>query len=142
MKNPHAVALGRSGGLKKSVSKAASSKQNGALGGRPPKRGLRNWVPFFDAVDEVRRRKSFASLEALLKANQRRRERALLNATARKLAAELHLQVPMWAENPLPLKQPFFVSGMENLKASALIESPPDFRMNNIFVLENFLSRV
>jgi hypothetical protein len=41
-KNPHAVALGRKGGLasrgKTSPAKAASSRENGKLGGRPPKK--------------------------------------------------------------------------------------------------------
>ena len=31
-KNPHAVALGRQGGLKKSAKKAASSRRNGLVG--------------------------------------------------------------------------------------------------------------
>jgi hypothetical protein len=37
---------------------------------------------------------------------------------------------------------PWFVSGMESLKAIALVESPLPFRLRKIFVLENFLSRV
>ncbi len=41
-KNPHAVALGRRGGLaskgKTSPAKVASSRANGKLGGRPPKK--------------------------------------------------------------------------------------------------------
>lgn len=40
-KNPHAVALGRKGGLagkgKTSPAKAAASRANGQRGGRPPK---------------------------------------------------------------------------------------------------------
>jgi len=35
MKNPHAVALGKLGGKKKSPKKALSSKENGKKGGRP-----------------------------------------------------------------------------------------------------------
>jgi hypothetical protein len=42
---------------------------------------------------------------------------------------------------PLFLPDPWFVAGIENLKASALVESPVQFRRNNIFVLGNFLSR-
>ena len=41
----------------------------------------------------------------------------------------------------LPAKPPWFVSGMENLKAIALAESPLRFRIRKIFVLSNFLSR-
>lgn len=36
-KNPHAVALGRLGGLKTSPRKAAAVRENGKLGGRPTK---------------------------------------------------------------------------------------------------------
>jgi len=48
---------------------------------------------------------------------------------------------PWWANRPLVLAEPWFVSGMENLKATALVESPVQFRRNNVFVLGNFLSR-
>jgi hypothetical protein len=37
-KNPHAVALGRLGGLAKSAAKAAAVRDNGKLGGRPPRK--------------------------------------------------------------------------------------------------------
>jgi hypothetical protein len=36
-KNPHAVALGRLGGQRKTPAKAAASRENGKLGGRPKK---------------------------------------------------------------------------------------------------------
>lgn len=36
-KNPHAVALGSIGGRSKSPAKVAAAKENGKLGGRPPK---------------------------------------------------------------------------------------------------------
>jgi hypothetical protein len=39
-------------------------------------------------------------------------------------------------------RKPWFVAGMENLKAIAVAESPLRFRIRKIFVLENFLSRV
>jgi hypothetical protein len=39
-------------------------------------------------------------------------------------------------------KDPWFVSGMENINAIALVESPLQFRIRKIFVLENFLIRV
>ncbi len=110
--------------------------------GKPPAQGVTDWVPFFDAVDEVRRSRRFDALKRLYSRSRRTRERALLlNATACSLAAELGDAPPWWAVRPLVLPEPWFVSGMENLKASALIESPLPFRRNNVFVLGNFLSR-
>lgn len=109
--------------------------------GRPPKQGVSNWVPFFDAVDEVRRSRRFDALRALHARSRRTRERALLNSTACALAAELGSAPPWWAMHPLTLPEPWFVAGVESLKATALVESPLPFRRNNIFVLGNFLSR-
>jgi|SRR5690348_16623689 hypothetical protein len=109
--------------------------------GKPPQAGITNWVPFFDAVDEVRRSRQFAPLKRLYSRSRRTRERALLNATACALAAEMGQAPPWWANRPLVLAEPWFVSGMENLKATALVESPVQFRRNNVFVLGNFLSR-
>jgi hypothetical protein len=109
--------------------------------GKPPRKGITDWAPFFDAVDEVRRSGRFEALKQLYSRSRRTRERALLNATACALAAELGAPPPWWAMRPLALAEPWFVAGIENLKASALMESPIQFRRNNIFVLGNFLSR-
>ena len=109
--------------------------------GKPPKQGVTDWVPFFNAVDEVRRSRRFQALKSLYSRSRRTRERALLNSTACALAAELGEAPPWWAMRPQVLSEPWFVSGIENLKASALVESPLPFRRNNVFVLGNFLSR-
>lgn len=109
--------------------------------GKPPRVGVTDWAPFFNAVDEVRRSRKFDELKRLYSRSRRTRERALLNATACALAAELGQSPPWWAQRPLVLPEPYFVSGVENLKASALVESPIQFRRNNVFVLGNFLSR-
>ena len=109
--------------------------------GKPPTQGVTDWIPFFDAVDEVRRSRNFVALKRLYSRSRRTRERALLNATACALAAEFGDACPWWAVRPLVLSEPYFVSGVENLKASALVESPIQFRRNNVFVLGNFLSR-
>jgi hypothetical protein len=111
------------------------------LRGKPPRLGVTDWVTFFDAVDEVRRSRRFGSLKRLYSRSRRTRERALLNATACSLAAELGEPPPWWAMHPLVLADPWFVAGVENLKATALVESPLVFRRNNVFVLGNFLSR-
>jgi len=109
--------------------------------GKPPTQGVTDWVAFFDAVDEVRRSRQFTALKRLYSRSRRTRERALLNATACSLAAEMGDAPPWWAVRPLALAEPYFVADMENLKASALLESPIQFRRNNVFVLGNFLSR-
>ena len=49
---------------------------------------------------------------------------------------------PPWTGGVGPLERPWFVSGYENLKASALVESPARFRSRNVFVLAGFLDRV
>ena len=49
--------------------------------------------------------------------------------------------IPHWVFPPVTLDQPWFPSGMEKLKATAILESPLEFRRNNIFVLKNFTER-
>lgn len=39
------------------------------------------------------------------------------------------------------LKDPWFVTGIENLKAIAIVESPVFFRRRKIFTLQNFPGR-
>ena len=48
---------------------------------------------------------------------------------------------PQWTAAVGCLDRPWFVSGFESLKASALVESPVPFRSRNVFVLANFLER-
>jgi transcriptional regulator with XRE-family HTH domain len=66
---------------------------------------------------------------------------ALLASTVEMLCVEKGLPAPWWCAGVPVLAAPWFVSESENLKASALAESPPAFRKRNIFVLANFLSR-
>jgi hypothetical protein len=95
-----------------------------------------------DCVDQCRRQQSVASLELLMLKSRITRERALINATARYLCSEFGITPPEWAQRSVWLKEPWFVSGIESLKAMALVESPAEFRANHIFVFDNFLSRV
>jgi transcriptional regulator with XRE-family HTH domain len=66
---------------------------------------------------------------------------ALLASIAFALSQEAEMDPPAWAARILWLPEPWFVAGVESLKASALLESPLAFRRNNIFVLGNFLER-
>jgi len=70
------------------------------------------------------------------------RLQALCASTVEALCAEQGLRVPDWCGGVPLLKQPWFVAGIENLKPTALVESPAWFRVRNIFVLGNFLERV
>jgi len=67
---------------------------------------------------------------------------ALLASTAEYLCEELGLEPPAWLSEVPAVPEPWFVSGLENLKAITLVETPVWFRVRKIFVLENFLSRV
>ncbi len=67
--------------------------------------------------------------------------KALLASVVETLCSELGMKSPDWCESIVPLPKPWFLSGVENLKTSALMESPAHFRKRNIFVLENFLTR-
>lgn len=67
---------------------------------------------------------------------------ALLASTAEALCRELNLKAPTWLAEVPACPIPWFVAGMENLKAIALAESPLPFRVRKIFVTANFLSRV
>jgi len=70
-----------------------------------------------------------------------RRFDALAASTAEHLGARLDFQPPTWLSGIAACDGPWFVSGLESLKAIAIVESPAPFRMRNIFVLENFLDR-
>jgi hypothetical protein len=39
-------------------------------------------------------------------------------------------------------QEPFFVAGLENMKATALVESPLRFRIRKVFVTGSFMQRV
>lgn len=68
--------------------------------------------------------------------------KALIAASVWKLCWELDLKIPEWIFQVSRLSKPLFVSGIENLKATAIVESPLPFRYFNLFVLSNFLERV
>jgi hypothetical protein len=67
---------------------------------------------------------------------------AVLASTAESLCDELGIDPPAWLAGVPACREPYFVSGIENLKAISIVESPLRFRIRQIFVLENFLSRV
>lgn len=98
-------------------------------------------VWLMNAVDAFRREKDLAFVETPPACGLSRRLEALTASTVEALCDELGLAPPAWCGAVLPLSSPWFVSGLENLKASAIAESPVHFRKRNVFVLMNFLSR-
>ncbi|MBN2451104.1 MAG: helix-turn-helix domain-containing protein [Lentisphaeria bacterium] len=69
------------------------------------------------------------------------RIRSLIASTVETLCGERNMPPPWWCGGVGPLTSPWFVADVENLKATALVESPAPFRKRNIFVLGNFLAR-
>jgi hypothetical protein len=99
-------------------------------------------IHFMDFVDEFRRT---LDPQLFLLAPPRAldvRLKSLLASIVVHLCEESQMDPPSWAKKTNFLDEPWFVSGMQSLKAMAILESPLPFRRNNIFVLENFLERV
>lgn len=101
----------------------------------------KNWsIYLMDFVDDFRYYKNPDVIEQSFDLNNEKFD-ALLASTVMYLCDELNLECPDWIHEVPSCKEPWFVSGMENLKAIALAESPIQFRIRKIFVLENFLHR-
>jgi hypothetical protein len=100
-----------------------------------------NWqVYLMDFVDEFRRSKHVEMIAEPFEFGHDEKD-ALLASTAEALCDELGLEVPKWLDQVPACKDPYFVSGLENLKAISIVESPARFRLRKIFVLDNFLTR-
>ena len=101
-----------------------------------------NWeIPFMNFVDDFRRYKAPRSI-ALPANSINEKLDALIASMVEYLCHEQELEVPPWVLQVPACQKPWFVSGIENLKAITLVESPLEFRIRKIFVLDNFLSRV
>lgn len=98
-------------------------------------------IHFFNFVDDFRKSKDLSLIQDRpVLTNPRLKN--LLASIVESLCLESEVAAPHWVKGIEPLKEPWFVSGIENLKASAIQESPVPFLKRNIFVLENFLERV
>jgi hypothetical protein len=100
-----------------------------------------HWALYLmDFVDDFRH---YKDLSALATPFSRMDDRwaALLASTAEQLCRELMIDPPSWLESVPACRDPWFVAGLENLKAIALAESPAPFRLRKIFVTERFLDR-
>ena len=94
-----------------------------------------------DFVDDFRRRRDARAVAEQFAPGEPQTD-ALLASTAEALCDELKLTPPAWLAEVPACAEPYFVSGVENLKAISIVESPLRFRARKVFVLENFLSRV
>jgi hypothetical protein len=92
-------------------------------------------------VDAFRKAREPVLIQSPVVSELDQRLRVLLASTVKALCGELTQETPDWCLGVRPLATPWFVSGVENLKASALVESPAHFRRRGIFVLANFLER-
>lgn len=72
-----------------------------------------------------------------------RRHLAYCAAGIHKLCREYGLDLPGWVmDKSLILDEPYFPGAATDLlKLVCLVESPPEFKMRNIFTTENVLSR-
>ena len=104
--------------------------------------GFESWkLHFMDFVDEFRRGLDPRLIILPPTDKLPLKLRALLASITVELCQEVGAKAPSWATRKYFLPEPWFIAGVEALKASALLESPIAFRVNNIFVLENFLQR-
>jgi transcriptional regulator with XRE-family HTH domain len=104
--------------------------------------GAESWkIHLFDFVDRFRSDKSPRLIERPPIDDLDAPLRALMASTVEMLCAESGLTIPAWCRGVPRLSHPWFLAGMENLKAMSLVESPAPYRARNIFVLANFLDR-
>jgi len=101
-----------------------------------------NWIiPLMDFVDEMRRSRNSELIQKPFQCDHECID-SILASTIEYLCHELGMEVPDWVWDVPSCRHPWFVSGIEDLKAISLAESPAFFRRRKIFVLANFLSRV
>lgn len=98
-------------------------------------------IALMDFVDDFRRHKDPEALREPFEQGDEKMD-AVLASVAESICDELKLPVPEWLGKVPACSDPYFVSGIENLKATAIVESPLRFRIRKVFVLENFLYRV
>ncbi|HEY0547131.1 MAG TPA: hypothetical protein VGC91_17260 [Pyrinomonadaceae bacterium] len=98
-------------------------------------------IHFMDFVDDFRYHKDMSAISEPFEIEGSRME-ALLASMVEALCDELQQEPPAWLASVPACREPYFVSGLESLKAITLVQSPLRFRIRKIFVLENFLSRV
>jgi hypothetical protein len=97
-------------------------------------------LPFYDFVDDFRYHREMSALDDGFTGYDGQFD-ALLASTVEALCCEIGKDPPAWTGRVAAAEKPFFVSGLENLKATALVESPLTFRKRKVFVTSSFLQR-
>lgn len=113
-----------------------------AIGYKIDRDGIDSWkTHLFDFVDEFRRTVDGRLIILPPPNSLDAKVLALIASSTRALCEEVGITPPAWSSRRYFLSAPWFVSEMNSLKASAILESPLAFRSNNIYVHENFLAR-
>lgn len=97
-------------------------------------------IPLMDFVDDLRYHKDPAAIAEPFDLSDERRD-AVLASVIETLCDELNIPIPSWLGNVPACREPYFMSGMESLKAISLVETPVRFRLRKVFVMENVLHR-
>lgn len=112
------------------------------ISARIKKEGNSSWKDWlFNFVDSFKRTPSKKFVEEPPLPGTSPKIHALMASTVEYLCSSKRIPAPVWCARVPPLPDPWFVAEAESLKASALAESPAQFRKRNIFVLGNFLKR-
>lgn len=97
-------------------------------------------VALLEFVDDFRRTRDPAAISEPFILDDERQD-AVLAGVIESLCDEMQISIPSWVDGVPACREPYFVSGLEDLKATAIVESPVRFRIRKVFVMENFLSR-
>ncbi|MBP9110812.1 MAG: hypothetical protein KBF83_14750 [Pyrinomonadaceae bacterium] len=98
-------------------------------------------IPLMDFVDDFRFYRDVTAIEQPFELGDVEKD-AVFAGVIETLCDELDIPIPEWLLQVPACKQPLFLSRMESLKATAIVQSPVRFRLRKVFVHENFLSRV
>lgn len=98
-------------------------------------------IPLMDFVDDFRFYRDVTAIEEPFELGDVEKD-AVLASVIETLCDELKIEIPAWLSQVPPCSEPLFLSRMESLKATAIVQSPVRFRLRKVFVHENFLSRV
>jgi hypothetical protein len=98
---------------------------------------------FIDAFNRADKDKKQQMVEKFpFKNIKDKRYSAYIAAAVEELCFTNNMDIPGWVfDKKYRLKEPFFVGGLESLKAFLIVESPVSFRRRNIFVSANVLKR-